>query len=209
MAQLFEVHPDNPQPRLLKQAVALLQQGKVLAVPTDSSYALVCQLDDKAAVEQLRRIRGVDDKHHLTLLCRDLSELAAYARVDNRQYRLLKSATPGAFTFILEASKEVPRRVSHPSRKTIGLRVPEHHALQALLALHGSALLATTLIPPGEDQPLNDAQDIRERFEHALAAVIDAGACPLEPTTVIDCSEDEPVLVRQGRGNPADIGLSF
>ncbi len=209
MAQLFEVHPDNPQPRLLKQAVALLQQGKVLAVPTDSSYALACQLDDKAAVEQLRRIRGVDDKHHLTLLCRDLSELAAYARVDNRQYRLLKTATPGPYTFILEASKEVPRRVSHPSRKTIGLRVPEHHALQALLALHGSALLATTLIPAGEDSPLNDAQEIRERFEHQIAAVIDAGACPLEPTTVIDCSDDEPVLVRQGRGNPADIGLSF
>ena len=133
MAQYFEVHPENPQPRLLKQAVALLEKGGILAVPTDSSYALVCHLDDKAAVDQLRRIRGVDDKHQLTLLCRDLSELASYARVDNRQFRLLKNATPGPFTFILEASKEVPRRVSHPSRKTIGLRVPEHKVLQDLL----------------------------------------------------------------------------
>ena len=146
MAQHFSVHPDNPQPRLLKQAAALLTQGGVLAVPTDSSYALACQLDDKAAADQLRRIRQVDDKHHLTLLCRDLRELANYARVDNAQFRLLKNATPGPFTFILEASKEVPRRVSHPSRKTIGLRVPEHRALQELLALHGAPLLASTLI---------------------------------------------------------------
>lgn len=207
MAQLFEVHPDNPQPRLLKQAVALLQKGGILAVPTDSSYALVCQLDDKAAADHLRRIRGVDDKHHLTLLCRDLSELAAYARVDNRQYRLLKSATPGPYTFILEASKEVPRRVSHPSRKTIGLRVPEHTTLLELLALHGAPLLATTLIAPGEDLPLNDPQEIRERFEHQLAAVIDAGACPLEPTTVVDICDEEPALIRAGRGALARIGF--
>ena len=150
MAQFFEVHPDNPHPRLLKQAVALLEKGGVLAVPTDSSYALVCHLDDKAAADNLRRIRGVDDKHHLTLLCRDLSELANYARVDNSQFRMIKSATPGPYTFILEASKEVPRRLSHPSRKTIGLRVPDHTTLQDLLALHGAPLLATTLIPPGE-----------------------------------------------------------
>jgi tRNA threonylcarbamoyl adenosine modification protein (Sua5/YciO/YrdC/YwlC family) len=138
MAQYFELHPDNPQPRLLKQAVAMLEKGGILAVPTDSSYALVCHLDDKAAADSLRRIRGVDDRHHLTLLCRDLSELANYARVDNRQYRLLKLGTPGPYTFILEATKEVPRRVSHPSRKTIGLRVPEHKVLQALLELHGA-----------------------------------------------------------------------
>jgi tRNA threonylcarbamoyl adenosine modification protein (Sua5/YciO/YrdC/YwlC family) len=207
MAQLFEVHPDNPQPRLLKQAVALLQKGGILAVPTDSSYALVCHLDDKAAADNLRRIRGVDDKHHLTLLCRDLSELAAYARVDNRQYRLLKSATPGPYTFILEASKEVPRRVSHPSRKTIGLRVPEHTALLELLALHGAPLLATTLIAPGDDLPLNDPSDIRERFEHQIAGVIDAGACPLEPTTVVDICGEEPELIREGRGALARIGL--
>ncbi len=207
MAQYFDVHPDNPQARLLKQAVALLEKGGVLAVPTDSSYALVCHLDDKAAVDNLRRIRGVDDKHHLTLLCRDLSELASYARVDNAQYRMLKSATPGPYTFILEASKEVPRRVSHPSRKTIGLRVPEHTVLQALLALHEGALLATTLIPPGDTLPLNDANDIRNRFEKLIAGIIDAGACPHEPTTVIDLTGSEPQLVRQGRGDLARLGL--
>jgi tRNA threonylcarbamoyl adenosine modification protein (Sua5/YciO/YrdC/YwlC family) len=207
MAQYFEVHPDNPQTRLLKQAVALLEQGGVLAVPTDSSYALVCHLDDKAAVDNLRRIRGVDDKHHLTLLCRDLSELASYARVDNAQYRLLKSATPGPYTFILEASKEVPRRVSHPSRKTIGLRVPDHKVLQELLALHGSALLATTLIAHGDTHPLNDASEIRARFEKLIAGVIDAGACPHEPTTVIDLTGSEPQLIRQGRGELAPLGL--
>jgi tRNA threonylcarbamoyl adenosine modification protein (Sua5/YciO/YrdC/YwlC family) len=211
MAQFFEVHPDNPQPRLLKQAAALLARGGVAAVPTDSSYALVCHLDDKTAADSLRRIRGVDDKHHLTLLCRDLSELANYARVDNKQFRLLKAATPGPYTFILEASKEVPRRLSHPSRKTIGLRVPEHNTLQALLEMHGAPLLATTLIPRGETEPLNDAQDIRRQFEHELAAVIDAGACPLQATTVIDLTAmgdgGEAVVLRQGRGDAAVLGL--
>src|SRR6478609_9472253 len=172
MAQLFEVHPDNPQPRFLKQAAQILQTGGIAAIPTDSSYALVCRLDDKSAAENLRRIRQVDDKHHLTLLCRDLSELASYARVDNRQYRLLKLGTPGPFTFILEATKEVPRRVSHPSRRTIGLRVPDHHTLQELLSLHGAPLLSTTMIPPGEREALNDAHDIRDRFQHQLAGVV-------------------------------------
>jgi tRNA threonylcarbamoyl adenosine modification protein (Sua5/YciO/YrdC/YwlC family) len=207
MAQFFTVHPDNPQARLLKQAVQLLNQGKVLAVPTDSSYALVCHLDDKNAADQLRRIRDVDDKHHLTLLCRDLSEQANYARVDNRQFRAIKQATPGPFTFILEATKEVPRRLSHPQRKTIGLRVPEHQVLQELLALHGAPLLAATLIMPGEDQPLNDPEEIRERLEHQVGAVIDAGACSLEPTTVIDMSGDEPTVLRHGQGDPAQLGL--
>ncbi len=209
MAQYFDVHPDNPQIRLLKQAVALLEQGEVLAVPTDSSYALVCHLDDKVAADKLRRIRGVDDKHHLTLLCRDLSELATYARVDNRQFRLIKSATPGPYTFILEASKEVPRRLSHPARRTIGLRVPEHRVLQALLALHSGPLLATTLIPSGERVPLNNAQDILERYKNQIAAVIDAGACALEPTTVVDMSGNEPVVLRQGAGSVAALGLSL
>lgn len=207
MAQFFEVHPDNPHPRLLKQAVALLEKGGVLAVPTDSSYALVCHLDDKTAVDKLRRIRGVDDKHHLTLLCRDLSELANYARVDNSQFRMIKSATPGPYTFILEASKEVPRRLSHPSRKTIGLRVPDHTTLQNLLALHGAPLLATTLIPPGETEALNDAHTIRERLEHQLAGIIDAGACTLEPTTVIDLTSGTPELLRQGAGDTERFGL--
>ena len=211
MSQYFEVHPDNPQPRLLNQAVQLLARGGVLAVPTDSSYALVCHLDDKAAADRLRRIRQVDDKHHLTLLCRDLSELASYAKVDNRQYRLLKLATPGPYTFILEASKEVPRRVSHPARKTIGLRVPEHNTLLALLGLHNGPLLATTLIAPGETEPINDAATIRHRFQHDLAGVVDAGACALEPTTVVDLTPmgagDEPVVVRVGRGPLAPLGL--
>lgn len=207
MAQFFSVHPDNPQLRLLKQAATLLHQGGILAVPTDSSYALVCHLDDKAAADQLRRVRGVDDKHHLTLLCRDLSELATYARVDNSQFRLIKQATPGAFTFILEATKEVPRRVSHPQRKTIGLRVPSHLVLQELLALHGTPLLATTLILPGEHEPLNDPQDIRSQLEHQIAGVIDAGACTLEPTTVIDLCGDQPEVIRQGQGDVARLGL--
>jgi tRNA threonylcarbamoyl adenosine modification protein (Sua5/YciO/YrdC/YwlC family) len=207
MSQYFEVHPDNPQPRLIRQAVQLLHSGGVCAVPTDSSYALVCHLDDKAAAEALRRIRGVDDKHHLTLLCRDLSELASYAKVDNRQYRLLKMATPGPYTFILEATKEVPRRLSHPSRRTIGLRVPEHRVTQALLEELGQPLLATTLILPGETDALNDPQDIREQLEKRLAAVVDAGACPLEPTSVIDLTGDEPVLIRQGRGDLDRLGL--
>ncbi len=211
MSQFFEVHPDNPQPRLLKQAVQLLERGGVLAVPTDSSYALACHLDDKAAADRLRRIRQVDDKHHLTLLCRDLSQLSSYAKVDNRQYRLLKLATPGPYTFILEASKEVPRRVSHPSRKTIGLRVPQHTALLALLDLHNAPLLATTLIAPGESDPMNDAGEIRERFEREIDGVIDAGACALEPTTVVDLTSmgtgGEPEVVREGRGELQILGL--
>ena len=211
MAQYFEVHPENPQQRLLKQAVVLLERGEVIAVPTDSSYALACHLDDKDAVDRLRRIRQVDDKHHLTLLCRDLSELANYAKVDNKQYRLLKAATPGPYTFLLEATKEVPRRVSHPQRKTIGLRVPDHTVLSELLALHGAPLLATTLIPPGETEPLNDAQEIRARFEKLIGAVIDAGACASEPTTVVDLTPlgegGEPVVVRLGRGPVSVLGL--
>ena len=207
MAQFFSVHPDNPQARLLKQAVQLLNQGQVLAVPTDSSYALVCHVDDKSAADQLRRIRGIDEKHHLTLLCRDLSELANYARVDNRQFRLIKQATPGPFTFILEATKEVPRRLSHPQRKTLGLRVPDHRVLQDLLELHGAPLIAATLILPDESDPLNDPESIRDRLEHQIGAVIDAGACALAPTTVVDMSGDAPVLLRQGRGDPALLGL--
>ena len=207
MSQYFEAHPDNPQPRLIRQAVQLLHGGGVCAVPTDSSYALVCHLDDKAAAQALRRIREVDDKHHLTLLCRDLSELASYAQVDNRQYRLLKLGTPGPYTFILDATKEVPRRLSHPSRRTIGLRVPDHRVTQALLAELGQPLLATTLIAPGETEPMNDPEQIRVRFQKLLAAVVDAGACPMAPTTVIDLTGEQPVLVRQGRGDLARLGL--
>lgn len=211
MAQYFELHPENPQPRLLKQAVGIIESGGVVAVPTDSSYAIACHLDDKAAVDRLRQIRRIDEKHHLTLLCRDLSELANYARVDNRQYRLLKAATPGPFTFILDATREVPRRVSHPQRKTIGLRVPDHRALQALLEAHGAPLLATTLMAPDDNAPLNDPDRIRERFQKLLDAVIGAGPCPDQPTTVVDLTPmdtgGDAVLLRRGRGDPGLLGL--
>ncbi len=208
MSQFFELHPDNPQPRLLRQAAQILHAGGLAAIPTDSSYALVCHLDDKAAAEQLRRVRGVDSKHHLTLLCRDLSELANYARVDNRQYRLLKLGTPGPFTFILEATKEVPRRLSHPSRRTIGLRIPDHRVTQELLAALGQPLLATTLILPGATEPLNDAVLIREQLQKQVQAVLDAGACSMLPSTVVDLTAGQAVVLRIGRGDPATLGLS-
>jgi len=211
MAQCFSVHPDNPQSRLLAQAADLLRQGAVLAIPTDSGYALACHLDDRQAVQRLRRIRHISDKHHLTLLCRDLSELAGYAHVNNAQYRLLKLATPGPYTFILEASKAVPKRLSHPARKTLGLRVPDRKAAQLLLQLLGEPLLTTSFIPPEETEPLHDADAILERFAHALDAVVDAGACPAQPTTVIDLTAmatgQSPTIVRQGRGSLAAIGL--
>ena len=204
MSQYFQIHPENPQLRLVRQAVQIVGAGGLVALPTDSSYALVCHLDDKAAVERMRKIRGVDDRHHLTLLCRDLSEIANYAKVDNRQYRLLKAATPGPYTFILEASKEVPRRLSHPSRKTIGLRVPENIIAQALLEELGQALIGTTLILPGSEDPLNDAADIRNQLEKHIELVIDGGSCSLLPTTVVDLTGDAPLVLRQGRG---DAGL--
>ncbi len=201
MSQFFQIHPDNPQQRLIKQAAQILHGGGIVALPTDSSYALVCHLDDKSAVERLRKIRGVDDKHHLTLLCRDLSEIAVYAKVDNRQYRLLKAVTPGPYTFILEATKEVPRRLSHPSRKTIGLRVPEHAIAHALLEELGQPLLGTTLIPAGEELPMNDPEEIRALLEKQVDLVIDGGSCSLEPTTVVDLSGDGMTVLREGRGD--------
>jgi len=207
MAQYFVVHPQNPQPRLLKQAGQFLADGGLVAVPTDSSYAVVARLDDKSAADALRRLRGLDERHHLTLLCRDLAEIGHFARVDNRQYRFLKLATPGPWTFILEATREVPRRVSHPSRKTIGIRVPDHKVTLDLLEAAASPLMSTTLIPEGEEDPLNDAQQIFERYGHQLAAVIDGGACPLTPTTVIDLSGAEPVVTRRGGGDPSVLGL--
>ncbi|MYN08391.1 L-threonylcarbamoyladenylate synthase [Pseudoduganella aquatica] len=207
MSQYFQIHPVNPQLRLIKQAAQIIHGGGIVALPTDSCYALVCHLDDKSAVERLRRIRGIDEKHHLTLLCRDLSEIGVYARVDNKQFRLLKGATPGPFTFILEATRCVPRRLSHPSRKTIGLRVPENCIVEMLLAELQQPLLGTTLILPGDDQPLTDPDTVRERLEKQVDLIIDGGACSFEPTTVIDLSGPEPELVRQGRGDPAVLGL--
>ena len=207
MSQFFQIHPENPQLRLIKQAAQIIESGGVVALPTDSCYALVCQLDDKGAVERLRRIRGVDEKHHLTLLCRDLSELGLYARVDNRQFRLLKAGTPGAYTFILEATKEVPRRLSHPSRKTIGLRVPQHRIVQSLLEELGQPLLGATLTLPGDEDSLTDADTIRERLEKLVDLIIDGGVCAHGPSTVIDLTGDEPEVVRLGRGDPAVLGL--
>ena len=207
MSQYFYLHPDNPQARLIKQACQIIHAGGIVAVPTDSCYALVCHLDDKEAVQRLRRIRAVDEKHHLTLLCRDLSDIATYAKVDNRQYRLLKSATPGPYTFILEATKEVPRRLSHPSRKTIGLRVPEHKITQALLTELGQPLLGTTLILPNQELPLNEAEEIRDCLEHQVELIIDGGACSLEPTSVLDLTGAETQLLRLGRGDVSVFGL--
>jgi len=208
MAQFFSVHPQNPQARLLKQAAQLLHNGGLVAVPTDSGYAVLAQLDNKTAADALRRLRGIDERHHLTVLCRDLAEIAVMARVDNRQYRLLKAATPGPWTFILEATREVPRRLSHPSRKTIGIRVPDNPITLGLLELMGTPVISTTLIPAGETEPLSDAEAIRERYEHELAAVIDGGACAVLPTTVIDLTGEEPELIRRGRGDPAQLGIA-
>ena len=208
MSQFFRIHPDNPQPRLINQAVQIIKDGGLVALPTDSSYALGCHLDDKDAVERLRRIRGIDDKQLLSLLVRDLSELSNFAMVDNKQYRLIKSVTPGPYVFVLQATKEVPRRLSHPSRKTIGLRVPDHAITLALLEALGEPLLASTLILPPDPEPLNDAEEIRERLEKQVELVIDAGACPAAPSTVIDLSSGEPVLVRAGRGSLEPFGLT-
>lgn len=207
MAQVLYVHPDNPQPRLMKEAARILRDGGVMAYPTDSSYAFGCMIGDKSGMERIRQIRGVDDKHHFTLVCRDLSEIAKYARVDNRQYRLLKAATPGPFTFILEATREVPRRLQHPKRSTIGLRVPDNAVVAALLAELDEPILSMTLALPGDEYPLNDPQDIRDRLDRQVDLIIDAGYCQLEPTTVVDMSGDVPELVRRGCGEPKLLGF--
>ncbi|MFN9771325.1 MAG: L-threonylcarbamoyladenylate synthase [Burkholderiales bacterium] len=200
MTQRFEVHPTHPQPRLLKQAATVLKEGGLLALPTDACYVLACRLDDKAAVDRMRALRGLDEKHLLTLLCRDLKELATYAQVDNRQYRFLRDWTPGAYTFILPATKEVPRRLWHPSRKTVGLRVPDHPVILGLLAEHGEPVLGTSLILPGEDEPISDPDDAMAKLARRVDVVVDAGAQGFEPTTVIDMTGDAPQVTRVGRG---------
>jgi len=207
MSQFFEIHPTHPQPRLIRQAAEIVRGGGVIVYPTDSCYALGCHIGDKDAAERLRRIREVDDNHHFTLVCRDLSEIANFAKVDNAQYRLLKSATPGAYTFILEASREVPRRLAHPRRRTIGLRVPEHVVAQCLLEELGEPMLSTTLLLPDLELPLNDAGEIRDRLQRLVDLVIDGGACGLTPTTVVDLTASEPVLIRAGAGDLARLGL--
>ncbi len=197
----FHIHPQNPQLRLINQVVAALRAGAVIAYPTDSCYALGCHIGDKTAMERIRRIRAVDDKHNFTLVCRDLSEIATYAKVDNVAYRLLKKLTPGPYTFILSASHEVPRRLQHAKRKTIGLRVPENAITQALLEALGEPLMSSTLIMPGTGLPLNDAEEIRTVLAHQVDVVIDGGNCGLEPTTVVDMVGDVPEITRHGKGD--------
>ena len=207
MAQFFSLHPEQPQARLIRQAAEIIRAGGVVVLPTDSAYALACQVGDAALLERVRRIRGVDDRHHFTLLCRDLSEIGTYARVDNSQYRLLKATTPGPYTFILEGTKELPRRVLHPKRKTIGLRVPEHAVVSALLTELDGPMLSSTLILPGEELPMTDAEEIRDRLGKLVDLVIEAGYCGPEATTVIDLTSGSPELIRAGRGPLEPFGL--
>ena len=208
MAQYFQIHPQNPQSRLIRTAVEIVRKGGVIVYPTDSCYALGCHIGDKTAMERIRAIRQVDDRHHFTLVCRDLKEIAQYARVDNVQYRLLKANTPGSYTFLLQATKEVPRRLQNPRRSSIGIRVPDHPVALALLAELNEPLLSSTLILPGDGEPLTEADEIRERLEHHVDLVLDGGHCGGEPTTVIDMFDDNPVLVRAGKGDLAPFGLA-
>jgi len=207
MAQFFTIHPDNPNPRLIRQAAVVVREGGVVVYPTDSCYALGCHLDDKDAVARIRQIRGLDESHHLTLMCRDLSEISRYARVNNTQFRLLKNNTPGSYTFILEATKEVPKRLQHPKRSTIGMRIPDHPVALALLEELGEPLLSGTLIMPDEELPLNDAEHIRKLLEKQVDLVIDGGAVGVEFTTMIDLTGDVPILVRRGKGDIAAFGI--
>lgn len=200
VAQFFQIHPDNPQARLISQAAEIVSSGGVIVFPTDSAYALGCRLGEKVAVERIRALRQLDKDHNFTLMCRDLSELASYAKVDNQMFRLLKNHTPGPYTFIMPATSEVPRRLAHAKRKTIGLRVPDNAIVQALISALGEPLMSCSLIMPGDEQPLTDPYDIRDTLEHQVELVIDGGFCGLEATTVVDLTGDEPVLVRQGCG---------
>lgn len=203
MSQFFQIHPDNPQARLIRHAVDIIRDGGVVAYPTDSAYALGCHIGDKAALDRIRRIRKLDDRHNFTLMCSDLSEIAAYAKVDNTVYRLLRHCTPGPYTFILRATSEVPRRLMHPKRKTVGLRVPENPIASALLADLGEPLMSVTLIMPGEEYPMIDPYDIRDTLQHEVDLVIDGGYCGMEVTTVVDLADETPVVLRAGKGDTA------
>jgi tRNA threonylcarbamoyl adenosine modification protein (Sua5/YciO/YrdC/YwlC family) len=203
MARYFDLHPDNPQRRAIAQAADIVRGGGVIAYPTDSCYALGCQLGNTDGLARLRSIRGLDDKHHLTLVCQDFAQLGRFAQVPNSVFRAMKAATPGSYTFILDATKEVPRRLQHPGKKTVGVRIPDHKVAQALLAELGEPLVSTTLLLPGQDEPLTDGWQINEEIGHAVDAVLDSGDCGTEPTTVIDFSGDEPEIIRYGAGDPA------
>jgi tRNA threonylcarbamoyl adenosine modification protein (Sua5/YciO/YrdC/YwlC family) len=207
VSQFFTLHPTHPEPRLIKRAAEIVRSGGVIAYPTDSCYALGCHIGDKTAMERIRKIRDVDERHHFTLVCRDLSEIGTFAKVNNAQYRLLKAHTPGSYTFILQATRELPRRIAHPKRATIGVRVPEHVAALALLGELNEPLLSSTLMLPNEAEPLNDAEEIRAKLNHQVDLILDGGACGVVPTTVIDLSADEPILVRQGKGDSAVFGF--
>jgi tRNA threonylcarbamoyl adenosine modification protein (Sua5/YciO/YrdC/YwlC family) len=207
VAQFFSIHTDTPHLRLIKQAVAIVRSGGIIVYPTDSCYALGCHLGDKEAMTRIRAIREVDERHHFTLVCRNLAEIATYAKVDNSQYRLLKATTPGSYTFILQATREVPRRMQHPKRNTIGLRIPDHPVVLALLEELGEPLLSSTLILPGDELPLNDAEEIRERLEHQVELVMDAGSCGIDMTTVIDLTTAVPELIRPGKGSLEPFGI--
>lgn len=207
MAQLLAIHPLNPQPRLLAQAIEVLRAGGVIVYPTDSCYALGCHLGDKAALDRLRAVRGIDERHHLTLMCRDLGDIGHYARVDNITYRLLKAHTPGSYTFILNASRELPRRVLHEKRKTIGVRIPDHAVAAGLLQMLEGPLISTTLTLPGEHEPLDDAHDIQARLDRQVDLVVDSGACGVEPTSVVDLTGAAPSIVRRGKGDLGDFEI--
>jgi len=207
MSQHFHLHPDNPQPRLIREAVKLLKSGGVMVYPTDSCYAIGCMIGNKEGMERIRALRGVDDKHLFTLICRDLSEIARFAMVDNKQYRMLKSATPGGYTFILEATKEVPRRLQRPKRSTIGLRVPEHAVVALLLAELDEPILSMTLQLPGDEYPLNDPEDILDRIGNRIDVLLDSGFCGIESTTVVDLTGDAPELIRRGTGDVRQLGF--
>ncbi len=207
MSQYFSIHPVNPQPRLIRQAAEIVRKGGVIVYPTDSCYALGCHIGDKTAMERMRAIRQVDERHHFSLVCRDLSEIATYAKVDNQQYRLLKAATPGCYAFILEATREVPKRLQHPSRRTIGLRIPDHPVVRALLAELKEPLLSSTMTLPGEDVPMNDPEEIRARLDHQVDLILDAGSCGVEPTTIVNLTGPEPVIMRVGKGDTVLLGV--
>lgn len=206
-AQFLRIHPDNPQPRLVSQVAAMLRGGKVAAYPTDSSYALGCHIGDKAAMDAIRRLRGLEDQHNFTLLCRDLSEIATYARVSNTAYRIIKSLTPGPFTFILRATREVPRRLQHPRRRTIGIRVPDNQICNALIDTMGEPLMSVTMMLPDEEYPMADAEEVRDKVGNRIDLIVDGGTCGIEPTTVIEWLDEEPVLVRQGKGDVSGLNL--
>ena len=208
MTQLLTVHPTHPQPRLIRVAATVLRSGGVIAYPTDSSYALGCRIGDADAARRIRALRGIDERHHLTLVCKDLAQIGRFARMDNWQFRTVRQGTPGSFTFLLRATDEVPRRVQHPKRSTIGVRVPANRTVQALLAELDEPILSSTLILPGDEQALNDAADIDARLAGLIDAIVDAGPCPASPTTVVDLAVSPPVIVRRGLGNPARLGLA-